>query len=123
MDFFADDDDKDNGLTKSDNVIIDAYWEKLKPLREVSAPIADKEFRAKLTEHNSNLTAFFADSRLKKKSLNRRVCGMEEQPAVVAELEKIEAEAKQVQWVIKCTLVNHYCQKKSKLLVANFVIL
>ena len=109
MDFFADDDDKENGLTKSDNVIIDTYWEKLKPLREVSAPIADKEFRAKLTEHNSNLTAFFADSRLKKKSLNRRVCGMEEQPAVVAELEKIESEAKQVQWVIKCTLVNHYC--------------
>ena len=115
MDFFADDDDKENGLSKSDNVIIDTYWEKLKPLREVSAPIADKEFRAKLTEHNSNLTAFFADSRLKKKSLNRRVCGMEEQPAVVAELEKIEAEAKQIQWVIKCTLVNHYCINFSKL--------
>ena len=104
---FNDDDDNETGLSKSDNLILDAFWEKLKPLREVSAPIEDKVFRAKLAEHNTNFTQFFAESRLKKKSLNRRVCGMEEQPQVVTELEKIEAEAKQVQWVIKCTLVNH----------------
>ena len=53
---FNDDDDNETGLSKSDNLILDAFWEKLKPLREVSAPIADKEFRAKLAEHNTNFT-------------------------------------------------------------------
>jgi hypothetical protein len=96
------DDDADTTLSKSDLAILESYNNKLKPLRDVSAPMADKEFRSKLGEHQSELTAFKADLKLKMKSLNRRVCNSEEIPPINEELGKIEELVKNMQVVIKC---------------------
>ena len=101
LDFNLDDDD-DTALSKSDLAILDSFNEKLEPLRDISAPMADKEFRSKLAEHQSELSAFKADLKLKMKSLNRRVCNSEEVPPVNQELGKIEELVKSMSGVIKC---------------------
>ena len=106
---FTDNNDASDGLSKSDKAIVDGFWEKVKPLREVSAPIADKEFNSKLKEHQSALYAVLGELRVKKKSFNRRVLGVDEQVPLVKSLTSIEDEVKQIQTIIKC----HMYEKKN----------
>eukprot|EP00435_Cladocopium_sp_Y103_P060381 s434_g22.t1 len=93
------DDDENTGLSKSDMAILATFNQKLKPLAEISAPMADKEFRSKLGEHQAELSAFKVEINTKIKSLGRRVCGTDEVRPVNEELGKILETVKNIQQV------------------------
>ena len=93
------------GLSESDRDVLDGFFDKLKLLKTVAPPIADKEFKASLSDQSSSVTQLLAEVRVKKKSAGRRQCGESAVPPLVGELQNLEKELKEIHNVFRCYLV------------------
>ncbi len=91
-------------LNDSDREIFEELQQKLQPLKALSAPIADKEFKAAMSEHASDLTAFMQDVKYKRKSFNRRARDGDDVPPLVAAIDGFIEEIKAVQHIVRCYL-------------------
>lgn len=81
-------------ITGADKLVLDAFFDKLKPLCVVNPPLADAAMRSWCTDYGQKLTTLCNELKAKKKSANRRRNEKAEDAAFMNELSKYETTLK-----------------------------
>lgn len=94
--------DVGDDITETDKIVLETFFEKIKPLLVIDPPLADAGMRSWCTDHCQKLSALSSDLKAKKKSANRRRGDKVEDAAFLAELAKYEETLKELIKLDKC---------------------